>query len=839
MASSLPVVAENGSVMEQMLKLFEPPGGYTPDRDTELHPYFKRPGRGHNHDTCDSCREGGALICCDSCPASFHLQCHDPPLEDEDIPEGDWMCIKCYAAKPELLKQTTKKSEVTRQTSRKLERIDEKPEIEKKQADGKAKKKEPERDWRPKKRKGEEGEERPKRASRMLKKTKYNDNSTEEEFSESEFLEIDLSRLSPVKRRTYMDIYRDHMERKPRTTSVLFKSLVKAANAQNAEEFSLPKSIYVPEKFPYAWKWSTAERKLKSQMSEEGDSRGKLKVCYVCVRSSRVGPLIQCDFCPCLFHMDCLDPPLAELPSDVWMCPNHVESLLDSRLTSARITERVKLWDTYANQPVDTNDVKLTFMKKCSRQNRFKRKANTVAARKLVQVPGFIRLKYRQPTPLLPGPGYDRWVDPVIQRRSSVHKQQPDKEAATNVEERMLCDTPENEPCQESEVALQQKEVDTESKEASPSEENVNDAPTIQESEPVEVAADKVKDQDPASTTSSESDKQSETPSPLEHTPEDVTKPEETPRPTETDKSALFKTPPRNRPQHSQVFEGGISKLDTLATYTEDELEWVSSLVSLQTALLRKKMGQATGVQEDSLQCEERLPSQDRFEDRSPDSSTVSGVSLSGKVASEQQLMEQLQEYLLTHTEVDNLDPIVLKYLAAKQIQDILPTRISGLKSNVMVRASLTPVGTRKQPFYMQYRTLDIGIGPQTNLNLRDFGHCNHLSDRHATLFFDELSGQYELVNYSQHGTLVDECMYTLDIGCVAKRYKKSKKSKSGSDDPVTMAGRACSLTPCYCPAEGEEGGEGFEGSALLHHGTKIKFGCLEFVFAVAAVLAR
>ena len=57
-----------------------------------------------------------------------------------------------------------------------------------------------------------------------------------------------------------------------------------------------------------------------------------------------------------------------------------------------------------------------------------------------------------------------------------------------------------------------------------------------------------------------------------------------------------------------------------------------------------------------------------------------------------------------------------------------------------------------------------------TSLIFRDFGHCNHLSDRHATLFFDELSGQYELVNYSQHGTQVDECMYTLDIGCVAKR---------------------------------------------------------------------
>lgn len=39
------------------------------------HPYFRRPGRGHNHDCCDACSEGGDLICCDLCPASFHLTC--------------------------------------------------------------------------------------------------------------------------------------------------------------------------------------------------------------------------------------------------------------------------------------------------------------------------------------------------------------------------------------------------------------------------------------------------------------------------------------------------------------------------------------------------------------------------------------------------------------------------------------------------------------------------------------------------------------------------------------------------------------------------------------------
>lgn len=35
----------------------------------------RRSGRATNHDTCDSCREGGDLLCCDHCPAAFHLQC--------------------------------------------------------------------------------------------------------------------------------------------------------------------------------------------------------------------------------------------------------------------------------------------------------------------------------------------------------------------------------------------------------------------------------------------------------------------------------------------------------------------------------------------------------------------------------------------------------------------------------------------------------------------------------------------------------------------------------------------------------------------------------------------
>ncbi len=32
-------------------------------------------GKTINRDCCDSCHEGGDLLCCDRCPASFHFQC--------------------------------------------------------------------------------------------------------------------------------------------------------------------------------------------------------------------------------------------------------------------------------------------------------------------------------------------------------------------------------------------------------------------------------------------------------------------------------------------------------------------------------------------------------------------------------------------------------------------------------------------------------------------------------------------------------------------------------------------------------------------------------------------
>jgi len=48
---------------------------------------------GEHTDYCYLCKDGGELLCCDTCPLAFHLRCLFPPMKS--IPHGSWSCPRC------------------------------------------------------------------------------------------------------------------------------------------------------------------------------------------------------------------------------------------------------------------------------------------------------------------------------------------------------------------------------------------------------------------------------------------------------------------------------------------------------------------------------------------------------------------------------------------------------------------------------------------------------------------------------------------------------------------------------------------------------------------------
>ena len=46
-----------------------------------------------NDNVCAVCSAGGMLVCCDTCPLVYHLDCAIPPLKK--VPRGKWQCQLC------------------------------------------------------------------------------------------------------------------------------------------------------------------------------------------------------------------------------------------------------------------------------------------------------------------------------------------------------------------------------------------------------------------------------------------------------------------------------------------------------------------------------------------------------------------------------------------------------------------------------------------------------------------------------------------------------------------------------------------------------------------------
>jgi hypothetical protein len=150
----------------------------------------------------------------------------------------------------------------------------------------------------------------------------------------------------------------------------VFRQLVNKMDNENPVQFRLPQEIrqffvgvgtgqrgeYVDEKgarMKYDRKGFIEERdptRLK-------DVKTGLVACYKCggtsvpIRklTSDAGatwrPIVSCDYCALNWHLDCLSPPLASMPSNTrkWMCPNHADLVMPPRRTIRNGLETVEV----------------------------------------------------------------------------------------------------------------------------------------------------------------------------------------------------------------------------------------------------------------------------------------------------------------------------------------------------------------------------------------------------------------------------------------------------------------------------------------------------------------
>ncbi|KAF2286829.1 hypothetical protein GH714_031186 [Hevea brasiliensis] len=77
----------------------------------------KKKGNDGYYYECVICDVGGNLLCCDSCPRVYHLQCLDPPLKR--IPMGKWQCPKC-CQKNDPLKSITQLDSISKRARTKI-----------------------------------------------------------------------------------------------------------------------------------------------------------------------------------------------------------------------------------------------------------------------------------------------------------------------------------------------------------------------------------------------------------------------------------------------------------------------------------------------------------------------------------------------------------------------------------------------------------------------------------------------------------------------------------------------------------------------------------------------
>ncbi|CAF1249668.1 unnamed protein product [Rotaria sordida] len=263
-----------------------------------------------NNNYCNSCGECfGEMISCNICLTTFHIFCINPPLSKEDISKNSYFCENCQTIKKtqqDLINQN-KHQKIIRSfsfnpkkflhsnTSKKTQQYHSKFEQLKLPT-------------------ASNGQSLIQPSGEIKFRATTNNNNNKSLLLSSSNLKRKRIDSSSIK------IPNTHLE----ILHCLFLSC-------QTEEFHGPIYNY--------------NQKISLTLE---------KYCFICRKSSsKQGPSIHCDYCSLTYHLDCLTPPMISLPlvNEKWMCPNHIEPILDRNLIKNKIfstNERVKIYHQYS-----------------------------------------------------------------------------------------------------------------------------------------------------------------------------------------------------------------------------------------------------------------------------------------------------------------------------------------------------------------------------------------------------------------------------------------------------------------------------------------------------------
>ncbi|NXY85001.1 PHF12 protein, partial [Alcedo cyanopectus] len=735
--------------------------------------------------------------------------CSNPPLSEEMLPPGEWMCHRCTVRR----KKREQKKElgqvnglVDKSGKRTTSPTSDADLLDRSSSSIRA---------------NAHARILERRASRPG--TPTSNASTETPNSEQNDVDEDIIDVDDDSAIAEMDCGQPQLKRP-------FELLIAAAMERNPTQFQLPNELTCTTALPGTSKRRRKEettgknvKKAQHELDHNGLVPLPVKVCFTCNRSCRVAPLIQCDYCPLLFHMDCLEPPLTAMPLGRWMCPNHIEHVVLNQ-KNLTLSNRCRVFDRFQDT-ISQHVVKVDFLNRIHKKHPPNRRVLQSVKRKGLKVPDAIKSQYRLPPPLLaPAAIRDGELicNGIPEEPLQKHLLNTEHLASQTEQQEWLCSV----------VALQcsiLKHLSAKQMTSLWDSEQTEKA----DIKPVIVAdgslanpyqaADKAPTPSLYSIVSSESSAQltdsqrlvgpgntipvlshrptwprSLTPPAtcglLNHTMGTIVKTEGAAGPVSCAQrgSAPVTTLPTS-------ISSSCASLETTSTLQRKNVQTqigppltadLRSVGSPLTATRALTPPQAAGdgisaVGSTNRFCSPAPPSDGKV---SPSTLSIGSAltlpsSLTSNSAAMLDLTSSLKAFMDGEIEINMLDEQLIKFLALQRIHQLFPTKAQSLASSVSSHQQ-SPVGnhieaSRKEVqaravFYplmglggavnMCYRTLYIGTGADMDVCLTSYGHCNYVSGKHACIFYDENTKHYELLNYSEHGTTVDNVLYSCDF---------------------------------------------------------------------------